>query len=75
MTVQDFRDLRLERNDYIISSVSADYKESCMISNIDEIAHNAIAFSWDVNDLAKIFISCNCLSTDFSAQKGIKVFD
>uniref|UniRef100_H2ZM15 Grh/CP2 DB domain-containing protein n=1 Tax=Ciona savignyi TaxID=51511 RepID=H2ZM15_CIOSA len=50
----------------------ADYKESCMISDIDEFAHNAISFSWDVNDVAKIFVSCNCLSTDFSAQKGIK---
>ena len=52
---------------------SADYKESCMISDIDEFAHNAIAFTWDIADVAKIFISCNCLSTDFSAQKGIKV--
>ncbi|XP_078482696.1 grainyhead-like protein 2 homolog isoform X1 [Ciona intestinalis] len=50
----------------------ADYKESCMISDIDEFAHNAISFNWDVNDVAKIFVSCNCLSTDFSAQKGIK---
>ena len=44
-----------------------------MISDIDEFAHNAIAFTWDIADVAKIFISCNCLSTDFSAQKGIKV--
>ena len=51
----------------------ADYKESCMISDIDEFAHNAIRFNWDAADVAKIFVSCNCLSTDFSAQKGIKV--
>ncbi|XP_076804990.1 grainyhead-like protein 1 homolog isoform X1 [Clavelina lepadiformis] len=50
----------------------ADYKESCMISDIDEFAHNAIRFNWDAADVAKIFVSCNCLSTDFSAQKGIK---
>nr|CAB3250838.1 grainyhead-like protein 2 homolog [Phallusia mammillata] len=50
----------------------ADYKESCMITDIDEFSHNAISFKWNPNDAAKIFISCNCLSTDFSAQKGIK---
>ncbi|CBY37099.1 unnamed protein product [Oikopleura dioica] len=50
----------------------ADYKESSMISDINEFSHNAISFTWDVNDIAKIFVSVNCLSTDFSAQKGIK---
>ncbi|KAI8483544.1 Grainyhead-like protein 2, partial [Branchiostoma belcheri] len=51
----------------------ADYKESTnVIENIDEIAHNAIAFSWDVRETGKVFISVNCLSTDFSSQKGIK---
>lgn len=50
----------------------ADYKESSMVTDIHEFAHNAISFNWDVNDAAKIFISVNCLSTDFSAQKGIK---
>ncbi|XP_072134624.1 grainyhead-like protein 1 homolog isoform X1 [Mobula birostris] len=51
----------------------ADYKESFnTISNIEEIAYNAISFTWDVNDEAKIFISVNCLSTDFSSQKGVK---
>jgi len=50
----------------------ADYKESCFIHEVDEFAHNAISFSWNVNDTAKIYVSCNCLSTDFSAQKGVK---
>ncbi|KAJ8387801.1 hypothetical protein AAFF_G00149500 [Aldrovandia affinis] len=51
----------------------ADYKESFnTISNIEEIAYNAISFSWDINEEAKIFISVNCLSTDFSSQKGVK---
>ncbi|XP_060709396.1 grainyhead-like protein 1 homolog isoform X2 [Hemiscyllium ocellatum] len=51
----------------------ADYKESFnTISNIEEIAYNAISFTWDINDEAKIFISVNCLSTDFSSQKGVK---
>jgi hypothetical protein len=44
-----------------------------MVTDIHEFAHNAISFNWDVRDAAKIFISVNCLSTDFSAQKGIKV--
>ncbi|XP_069092015.1 grainyhead-like protein 1 homolog isoform X3 [Pleurodeles waltl] len=51
----------------------ADYKESFnTISNIEEIAYNAISFTWDINDEGKVFISVNCLSTDFSSQKGVK---
>ncbi|KAM6973591.1 grainyhead-like protein 1 homolog isoform 2-T2 [Aplochiton taeniatus] len=51
----------------------ADYKESFnTISNIEEISYNAISFTWDLNEEAKIFISVNCLSTDFSSQKGVK---
>ncbi|KAG9338269.1 hypothetical protein JZ751_026074 [Albula glossodonta] len=52
---------------------TADYKESFnTIGNIEEIAYNAISFTWDVNEEAKIFITVNCLSTDFSSQKGVK---
>ncbi|NXN89032.1 GRHL1 protein, partial [Bombycilla garrulus] len=51
----------------------ADYKESFnTIGNIEEIAYNAISFTWDINEEAKVFISVNCLSTDFSSQKGVK---
>ena len=50
-----------------------DYKESAMVANIHEFSHNAISFRWDTDQKAKIFIAVNCLSTDFSAQKGIKV--
>lgn len=33
----------------------ADYKESFnTISNIEEIAYNAISFTWDINDEAKV---------------------
>ena len=53
----------------------ADYKESAMVANIHEFSHNAISFRWDTDQKAKIFIAVNCLSTDFSAQKGIKVRD
>uniref|UniRef100_A0A673HZ69 Grainyhead-like protein 2 homolog n=1 Tax=Sinocyclocheilus rhinocerous TaxID=307959 RepID=A0A673HZ69_9TELE len=51
----------------------ADYKESfSTIANIEEIAYNAVSFTWDVNEEAKVFITGNCLSTDFSSQKGVK---
>ncbi|KAM9403716.1 grainyhead-like protein 2 homolog [Salvelinus alpinus] len=51
----------------------ADYKESFnTIGNVEEIAYNAVSFTWDVNDEAKVFITVNCLSTDFSCQKGVK---
>ncbi|KAI3361491.1 hypothetical protein L3Q82_013640 [Scortum barcoo] len=51
----------------------ADYKESVStIGNVEEIAYNAVSFTWDVSEEAKVFISVNCLSTDFSSQKGVK---
>uniref|UniRef100_A0A3P8P9G5 Grh/CP2 DB domain-containing protein n=1 Tax=Astatotilapia calliptera TaxID=8154 RepID=A0A3P8P9G5_ASTCA len=50
----------------------ADYKESFNIGNVEEIAYNAVSFTWDVSEEAKVFISVNCLSTDFSSQKGVK---
>ncbi|XP_032373634.1 grainyhead-like protein 2 homolog isoform X3 [Etheostoma spectabile] len=51
----------------------ADFKESfSTIGNVEEIAYNAVSFTWDVSEEAKVFISVNCLSTDFSSQKGVK---
>ncbi|XP_039661221.1 grainyhead-like protein 2 homolog isoform X2 [Perca fluviatilis] len=51
----------------------ADFKESfSTIENVEEIAYNAVSFTWDVSEEAKVFISVNCLSTDFSSQKGVK---
>ncbi|XP_036440960.1 grainyhead-like transcription factor 2a isoform X2 [Colossoma macropomum] len=51
----------------------ADYKESFnTIGNLEEIAYNAVSFTWDINEEAKVFITVNCLSTDFSSQKGVK---
>ncbi|KAG9276547.1 hypothetical protein AMEX_G8868 [Astyanax mexicanus] len=51
----------------------ADYKESFnTIGNLEEIAYNAVSFTWDVTEEAKVFITVNCLSTDFSSQKGVK---
>ncbi|KAK2844116.1 hypothetical protein Q5P01_010775 [Channa striata] len=51
----------------------ADYKESfSVVGNVEEIAYNAVSFTWDITEEAKVFISVNCLSTDFSSQKGVK---
>nr|DBA33609.1 TPA: hypothetical protein GDO54_001262 [Pyxicephalus adspersus] len=51
----------------------ADYKENCnTVESIDEVAYNALSFVWNINEEAKIFIGINCLSTDFSSQKGVK---
>ncbi|XP_032103799.1 grainyhead-like protein 2 homolog [Sapajus apella] len=58
---------------FFFFDITADYKESFnTIGNIEEIAYNAVSFTWDVNEEAKIFITVNCLSTDFSSQKGVK---
>ncbi|XP_061599125.1 grainyhead-like protein 3 homolog [Cololabis saira] len=51
----------------------ADFKEVFTgISNIEEVAFNALSFVWNPNEEAKIFIGINSLSTDFSSQKGVK---
>nr|XP_057947047.1 grainyhead-like protein 3 homolog [Doryrhamphus excisus] len=51
----------------------ADYKEVFSgISNIEEVAFNALSFVWNPNEEAKVFIGINSLSTDFSSQKGVK---
>ncbi|XP_017265306.1 grainyhead-like protein 3 homolog [Kryptolebias marmoratus] len=51
----------------------ADYKEVfCGISNVEEVAFNALSFVWNPIEGAKIYIGINSLSTDFSSQKGVK---
>ncbi|XP_078423211.1 grainyhead-like protein 3 homolog isoform X1 [Cetorhinus maximus] len=51
----------------------ADYKESNnTISCVEEVAFNALSFIWDTSKEAKVYIGINCLSTDFSSQKGVK---
>lgn len=51
----------------------ADYKEVYSnISDIEEVAFNALSFIWNPNEEAKVLIGINSLSTDFSSQKGIK---
>uniref|UniRef100_H3DIR3 Grainyhead-like transcription factor 3 n=1 Tax=Tetraodon nigroviridis TaxID=99883 RepID=H3DIR3_TETNG len=51
----------------------ADYKEVYSgISNIEEVAFNALSFFWNPTEEAKVYIGINSLSTDFSSQKGVK---
>ncbi|XP_068195184.1 grainyhead-like protein 3 homolog [Antennarius striatus] len=51
----------------------ADYKEVFSgISNIEEVAFNALSFVWNPKEEAKVYIGINSLSTDFSSQKGVK---
>ncbi|KAL0605117.1 Grainyhead-like protein 3-like protein, partial [Plecturocebus cupreus] len=51
----------------------ADCKENFnTVEHIEEVAYNALSFVWNVNEEAKVFIGVNCLSTDFSSQKGVK---
>ncbi|KAK2891883.1 grainyhead-like protein 3 homolog [Channa argus] len=51
----------------------ADYKEVFNgISNIEEVAFNALSFVWNPREEAKVYIGINSLSTDFSSQKGVK---
>jgi len=54
--------------------LDADTKNSVGITGpIEEIAHNALAFCWNPYESpAKINLAVQCLSTDFSTQKGVK---
>ncbi|XP_067124247.1 protein grainyhead-like isoform X1 [Centruroides vittatus] len=54
--------------------LDADTKNSSgIIGQIEEITHNAIAFYWNpMESPAKVNIAVQCLSTDFSNQKGVK---
>ncbi|XP_069051733.1 grainyhead-like protein 3 homolog isoform X2 [Lepisosteus oculatus] len=51
----------------------ADYKEVFSgVSNVEEVAFNALSFIWNTTEEAKVYVGINCLSTDFSSQKGVK---
>ncbi|CAH0562064.1 unnamed protein product [Brassicogethes aeneus] len=54
--------------------LDADTKNSVgLVGCIEEVAHNAIAVYWNpMESPAKINIAVQCLSTDFSSQKGVK---
>ncbi|XP_077546822.1 grainy head isoform X2 [Haemaphysalis longicornis] len=54
--------------------LDADTKNSTgIIGQIEEVTHNAIAFYWNpLESPAKVNVAVQCLSTDFSNQKGVK---
>ncbi|XP_028968592.1 protein grainyhead [Galendromus occidentalis] len=54
--------------------LDADVKNSSgIVGPIEEITHNGIAFYWNpLEGPAKINVAVQCLSTDFSNQKGVK---
>ncbi|XP_021919212.1 protein grainyhead isoform X4 [Zootermopsis nevadensis] len=54
--------------------LDADTKNSVgLVGCIEEVAHNAIAVYWNpLESTAKINVAVQCLSTDFSSQKGVK---
>lgn len=44
-----------------------------MAGCIEEVSHNALAVYWNpMEGPAKVNIAVQCLSTDFSTQKGVK---
>ena len=55
--------------------LDADAKSaSGILGSSEEIAHNGIAFHWSPKEgPAKLSLAVQCLSTDFSNQKGVKV--
>ncbi|OQR76627.1 protein grainyhead-like, partial [Tropilaelaps mercedesae] len=54
--------------------LDADMKNSSgIVGPVEETAHNAITFYWNpLEGPAKINVAVQCLSTDFSNQKGVK---
>lgn len=42
------------------------------MSNIQDLSFNATQFHWDPSVGGSVQIRVNCLSTEFSAQKGVK---
>ncbi|KAJ8002521.1 hypothetical protein DPEC_G00159770 [Dallia pectoralis] len=44
----------------------------CGIGQVEEVAFNALSFTWNPSEEAKAYVRINCLSTDFSNQKGVK---
>ncbi|PAV62503.1 hypothetical protein WR25_00133 [Diploscapter pachys] len=53
--------------------LEVDSKNSVGLTNLEELAHNAVQFYWNpAEGGVKISIAVQCLSTDFSNQKGVK---
>jgi len=54
--------------------IDVDTKNSLgLVGHIEELSHNALAVYWNPLDSpAKVNLAVQCLSTDFSTQKGVK---
>ena len=57
----------------IIDAETNNISEECGISQIEDVSYNAIAVYWNpLQKPAFISVAVQCLSTDFSVQKGVK---
>jgi len=57
----------------IIDAETNNISEECGISQIEDVSYNAIAVYWSpLQKPAFISVAVQCLSTDFSVQKGVK---
>jgi len=54
--------------------IDVDTKNSLgLVGHIEELSHNALAVYWNpLDSSAKVNLAVQCLSTDFSTQKGVK---
>lgn len=53
-------------------ALDIDMKACQNIDDVEEVGYNALAVYWDPNTKSKVSLRINCLSTDFSPQKGVK---
>lgn len=57
----------------IIDAETNNVSDECGISQIEDVSYNAIAVYWNpLQKPAFISVAVQCLSTDFSVQKGVK---
>jgi transcription factor CP2-like protein len=57
----------------IIDAETNNISDECGISQIEDVSYNAIAVYWNpLQKPAFISVAVQCLSTDFSVQKGVK---
>ena len=69
----DFWQSRQPNNKQRIIDVETNNLGECGISEVQDIAHNAVAVIWNpLENPAFLSVAIQCLSTDFSLQKGVK---
>ncbi|KJE94220.1 CP2 transcription factor [Capsaspora owczarzaki ATCC 30864] len=55
-----------------LRAMEVDRKTCSGLTDINELAFNAFEFKWNPREGGKIVVRVNCLSTEFSTQKGVK---